>query len=87
MFDNGVVLPTDTVVHVWKGGWQKVLEQATMAGHMVLLSSCWYLDHIAGGGDWKKYYNCDPFDFNHTPNMAHLMLGGEACMWGEFVNE
>jgi len=58
-----------------------------MAGHPVLLSSCWYLDHIAGGGDWQKYYNCDPFDFANAANAAHLMLGGEACMWAEFVDK
>ncbi|XP_032675965.1 beta-hexosaminidase subunit beta-like [Odontomachus brunneus] len=87
VFDNGAVLPTNTVVHVWKiPRWQKELERATMAGHPVLLSSCWYLDHIAGGGDWTKYYNCNPFDFVGAANVTQLMLGGEACMWAEFVD-
>ena len=82
------MLPANTVVHVWKVQlWQKELERATMAGHPVLLSSCWYLDHIAGGGDWQKYYNCDPFDFDNAANVTHLMLGGEACMWSEFINK
>jgi len=58
-----------------------------MAGHPVLLSSCWYLDHIAGGGDWRKYYDCDPFDFANAANATQLMLGGEACMWAEFVDK
>ncbi|KAG5323132.1 HEXB hexosaminidase, partial [Acromyrmex heyeri] len=88
VFDNDVVLPASTVVHIWKVQlWQKELERATKAGHPVLLSSCWYLDHIAGGGDWQKYYNCDPFDFDNAANVTHLMLGGEACMWSEFVNK
>ncbi|TGZ50600.1 Beta-hexosaminidase subunit beta [Temnothorax longispinosus] len=88
VFDNGVVLPSSTVVHVWKlPQWQKELERATMAGHPVLLSSCWYLDHIASGGDWEKYYNCDPFDFVNAGNATHLMLGGETCMWAEFVDK
>lgn len=88
VFDNGVVLPTSTVVHVWKLPlWQKDLERATKAGHQVLLSSCWYLDHIARHGDWEKYYNCDPFNFANSSNVAHLMLGGETCMWAEFVDK
>ncbi|EFN85825.1 beta-hexosaminidase subunit beta [Harpegnathos saltator] len=88
VFDNGVKLPTTTVVHVWKlPQWQKELERAIMADHPVLLSSCWYLDHIAGGGDWTKFYDCDPFNFDITPNRTHLMLGGETCMWAEFVDK
>lgn len=88
VFDNGVVLPASTVVHVWKPSrWQRDLERATMAGHPVLLSSCWYLDHLLTGGDWAKFYNCDPFNFDNATNIKHLMLGGEACMWAEFVDK
>lgn len=86
VFENGVVMPNSTVVHVWTGLWAKKLEDATKAGHPVLLSACWYLDHIAGGGDWKKFYKCDPLSFNGAANATNLMLGGEACMWGEFVD-
>ncbi|XP_033321138.2 beta-hexosaminidase subunit beta [Megalopta genalis] len=87
VFDNGVVMPKNTVVHVWTGVWSQELEMATKAGHPVLLSACWYLDNIAGGGDWKKFYKCDPLAFNSTKNTTNLMLGGEACMWGEFVDK
>ncbi|XP_076682942.1 beta-hexosaminidase subunit beta [Andrena cerasifolii] len=86
VFDNGVPMPSSTVVHVWTGLWAKELENATKAGHPVLLSACWYLDHIAGGGDWKKFYKCDPLAFGGAANVTSLMLGGEACMWGEFVD-
>ncbi|XP_050587198.1 beta-hexosaminidase subunit beta-like [Bombus affinis] len=87
VFENGVVMPNSTVVHVWTGQWAKKLENATKAGHPVLLSACWYLDHIAGGGDWKKFYKCDPLSFaGVSSNLTKLMLGGEACMWGEFVD-
>ncbi|XP_053973335.1 beta-hexosaminidase subunit alpha-like [Hylaeus volcanicus] len=86
VFDNGVAMPNSTVVHVWTGLWSKELENATKAGHPVLLSACWYLDHVAGGGDWKKFYKCDPLSFIGASNASGLMLGGEACMWGEFVD-
>ncbi|XP_012150681.1 beta-hexosaminidase subunit alpha [Megachile rotundata] len=87
VFDNGVKMPNNTVVHVWTGNWAKELEGATKAGHSVLLSACWYLDHVAGGGDWKKFYRCDPMAFAGASNATHLMLGGEACMWGEYVDK
>lgn len=86
VFDNNVSITSDTVVHVWTGSWEKELASATKKGHPVLLSACWYLDHVAGGGDWQKYYKCDPLAFNGSSANKHLMLGGEACMWGEFVD-
>lgn len=86
VFDNAIPLPRDTAVHVWTGRWQKELERATKAGHPVLLSACWYLDHLATGGDWQKYYNCNPLGFVGAANATQLMLGGEACMWSEFVD-
>lgn len=86
VFDNGVTLTPNTAVHVWTGEWKKKLQNVTEAGHPVLLSACWYLDHVAGGGDWEKYYDCDPLDFVGSDSVRHLMLGGEACMWGEYVD-
>ncbi|XP_011311926.1 beta-hexosaminidase subunit alpha [Fopius arisanus] len=86
VFDNNVEITPDTVVHVWTGLWSKELASATRKGHPVLLSACWYLDHIAGGGDWQKFYRCNPLAFNGSNVNMHLMLGGEACMWGEFVD-
>ncbi|XP_015593714.1 beta-hexosaminidase subunit alpha [Cephus cinctus] len=86
VFDNGVSLPNSTIVHVWTGSWKTELSKITAAGHPVLLSACWYLDHTAEGGDWKKFYVCDPMDFPGF-NTSRLMLGGEACMWGEFVDK
>ncbi|KAL7291143.1 hypothetical protein TKK_0015060 [Trichogramma kaykai] len=89
VFDNGLRLAHSTVVHVWTGDWPREMDAVTRAGHKALLSACWYLDHVAGGGDWLKYYRCDPLDFNATLSQAKqrdLVLGGEACMWGEFVD-
>lgn len=51
-----------------------------------MYSACWYLDHIAGGGDWQKYYKCEPFSFGGTVEQESLVIGGEACMWTEAVD-
>ncbi|CAG5096091.1 Similar to HEXB: Beta-hexosaminidase subunit beta (Felis catus) [Cotesia congregata] len=86
VFENRVELTQDTVVHVWTGNWSEKLSKITEAGYPVLLSACWYLDHIAGGSDWSKFYNCDPLDFVDSDKVKDLMLGGEVCMWSEFVD-
>lgn len=86
VFSNGVRLPAGTVVHVWTGDRQALLANVTNSGLPALLSSCWYLDHLATGGDWKKFYGCEPTDFPGTVKQKQLLLGGEACMWAEVVD-
>ncbi|KAK4884745.1 hypothetical protein RN001_001016 [Aquatica leii] len=68
--------------------WEEVFTNGvTNSGFQTLLSSCWYLDNLSGGGDGTKYYDCEPTDFNGNDEQKKLVIGGEACMWGEVVNE
>lgn len=87
VYVNGVRLYNGTVVHVWTGNRQDLLYRITRDGLSALLSSCWYLDHLSTGGDWRKFYNCEPHDFVGTQKQKDLVLGGEACMWAEVVND
>jgi len=76
----------DTIIHVWKGQWEWEMAKVTSSGLRAILSSPWYLNYINYGADWTKYYLADPMDFFGGAKQKELVLGGEACLWGEFVN-
>jgi len=76
-------LPKDVVVHSWRG--PKSLAQAAREGYMGILSNGYYLDHILSAA---QHYRVDPLGGDAaelTEEERALILGGEACMWGEFV--
>ncbi len=93
VFNNGVNIKPDTVVHVWKGEflgkekyWRPELERVTQKGYHALLSTCWYLNRISTGPDWEQHYNCEPHSFNGTEEQYKLVIGGEAAIWAEYVD-
>ncbi len=77
-------LPKSTVIQSWRG--QESLAGAARRGYRGLLSHGYYLDLI-----WPTWhhYAIDPMSDAATslsPEEEQRILGGEACMWAEFVS-
>jgi hexosaminidase len=77
-------LPSSIVVQSWRG--QDALAGAAAQGRRGILSWGYYLDHLRPAG---YHYGIDPLNgaaARLTAEQAANVLGGEACMWAEFVN-
>jgi len=77
-------LPKDIVVQSWRG--QSSLADAARQGFRGLLSFGYYLDLM-----WpaSQHYGVDPLSdaaAQLTPEEQQRILGGEACMWSEYVS-
>ncbi|XP_005928844.1 beta-hexosaminidase subunit alpha [Haplochromis burtoni] len=89
VFDYHERIPKDTVLHIWKGlpaSYAAELSAITKAGYRVLLAAPWYINHISYGQDWRNYYTVQPLNFSGTEEQKKLVIGGEVCMWGEYVD-
>lgn len=77
-------LPKESVVQSWRG--YKSLDQAAREGYNTIWSTTYYLDHM---GPAEYHYLSDPLpaDTKLTPEQASHVVGGEVCMWSEFVWE
>jgi len=77
-------LPKDITVQSWRG--QASLAEAAKQGYSGLLSFGYYLDL-----NWPawRHYAVDPMSdavANLNPGEKQRILGGEACMWSEYVS-
>jgi hexosaminidase len=82
VFNLNLTIPNNTIIDVWKGFDKYTIQNATLQNYQVVLSGCWYLDHL--GDSWSTFYRCDPRNF--TGGNTDLMIGGHASMWGENVD-
>ncbi len=76
-------LPKDIVIQSWRG--QDSLADAARQGYRGILSFGYYLDHMQTAA---FHYAVDPFASKAaalSPEEKSRILGGEACMWAEYV--
>ncbi len=78
-------LPKDIVIQSWRG--QKSLAEAAQLGFQGILSSGYYLDHMETAA---QLYSVDPAGAEaaslNDQDKARI-LGGEICMWNEYVSQ
>jgi len=77
-------VPKDIVIQSWRG--QASLAQAASEGYHGILSNGYYLDL---GWTAARHYAVDPLGgaaANLTSEQQRLIVGGESCMWTEYVN-
>ena len=76
-------LPKDIVIQSWQG--TKPLVEAARQGISGILSHGYYLDYIHTAG---QHYAVDPLPAGSGLDAAQAarVLGGEACMWSEYVS-
>jgi hexosaminidase len=77
-------LPKDTLVESWRD--HESMAAAAKRGYRTLLAYGYYLDHLDLAG---TYYSVDPLGGpakGLDPEAAARVLGGEACMWTEFIS-
>lgn len=76
-------LAPDTVIQSWRG--QEALAEAARKGHRGILSFGYYLDHLK---PTSFHYSIDPMAGAGAldADQAARILGGEACMWSEYVS-
>jgi len=70
----GPHLAAETVIQSWRG--QASMAEAAAQGYRSVLSFGYYLDHLYPA---RVHYANDPMD-------GKAVLGGEACMWSEYVS-
>ena len=77
-------LPNSIVIQSWRG--PDSLAQAAKQGYRGLLSSGYYVDLMWSA---ERHYLTEPLSgaaANLTPEEQKRILGGEACMWAEYVS-
>jgi hexosaminidase len=76
-------LPAGAVIQSWRGAAS--LAEAASKGFGAILSSGYYLDYLKPA---SYHYGIDPLAgaaAQLPPEQQALILGGEACMWGELA--
>jgi hexosaminidase len=83
-------LHPDTVLQLWSGpgrtDWNNTIAQVVSAGYSAIQSQGWYLEDIHLTTAWEAFYMNEPMEGITDPLAQARVLGGEAAMWGEYID-
>ena len=66
--------------------WNHTLPQVVASGFAVIQSQGWYLNAAKLATNWTTMYMNEPLTNVTQPSEQRLVLGGEACMWAEYID-
>jgi hexosaminidase len=82
VFNNfGTEVDKRVIFHIWLDS--ATLKKVVEAGYRGILSDAYYLYLDHWDMVWTSYYADDPLENITDPAAQKLVLGAEACMWGE----
>lgn len=91
-------LDSSTVLQLWEGNfeamaynpgrldWNITLPQVVKSGFAVIQSQGWYLNAEQLKTPWSTFYMNEPMAGVTKESEQRLILGGEACMWQEYID-
>lgn len=81
-----MVWPPGTIGQVWFD-YAVHARELTAHNYDIIRSQDWYLYVLQTGGDWENFYLVEPTDFEGSEAQKKHVIGGEACLWTEYINE
>ena len=80
----------DTILQLWADGanWNTSVVDVVNAGYRAILSTPWYLEDVHLITPWQDFYTVEPMKgiAEDDAKLKARVLGGEAAMWGEYID-
>ena len=81
----------NSIVNVWKNvvlRKEALTEAVRQKNAKIVVSNGWYLDHVKyGEQSWRERYDSNIYRvFPNDHELIKAVIGGESCLWGEFVD-
>ena len=84
VFTAGAKVPANTIFQVWTDS--SMMSKLTSAKYPVIASpsNYWYLNIATN--TWQNMYSYDP-TVGLTDTQSSYIVGGEVCLWGEYIDD
>lgn len=85
VFKAGCTVSKENAFQVWTD--DTMVDKITAAGYSVIASpsNYWYLD--ISSNTWEVMYSYNPTSNLTVEDQATLVIGGEAALWGEYIDD